>query len=77
MSSSSNRDFKSLTDDEKNLIRKSWNLLAEDMEPIAVDIFEAIFDRLPESKEVCLQIADFESSAKILIFYISTRPFDI
>lgn len=46
------RDIAKLNEQEKVLIRKSWNKLMRDVENNALEIFKMIFERAPEAKEV-------------------------
>lgn len=46
------RDIAKLDEEEKILIRKSWNELMQDVENNALEIFKMIFEQAPETKEV-------------------------
>ncbi|VDN33717.1 unnamed protein product [Gongylonema pulchrum] len=49
---STNRDLAKLDEHEKMMIRRSWNELMRDVEKSALEIFQMIFERAPEAKEL-------------------------
>ncbi|KHJ88742.1 globin [Oesophagostomum dentatum] len=39
-----------LTDVDKDILKKSWNIVSRDMETLAVEIFTMIFEQAPDAK---------------------------
>ncbi|TMS34316.1 hypothetical protein L596_001941 [Steinernema carpocapsae] len=46
------KPLKELNDDERTLLKQSWDIIKRDMEKIAVKIFEMIFEQAPEAKQM-------------------------